>query len=81
MEDVINDIYTVCICNEVTYKEVMDAIKEGACTVEEIMEKTSAGTGCGLCKSSKDDVAGERAIHLDEILEKAKLEGLCQEDS
>ncbi|NPA27559.1 MAG: (2Fe-2S)-binding protein [Epsilonproteobacteria bacterium] len=75
-----DDIYVVCVCNHVHYKEIIDAIKEGACSVEEIMEKTKAGTGCGLCKSSKEDIAGERAIHLDEILEKAKLEGLCPED-
>ncbi len=79
MEDVINDIYVVCECNDVHYKEIMDAIKNGACTVEEIMQATKAGTGCGLCKSVASDPAGKRAIHLDEILEKAKLEGLCQE--
>jgi len=77
MEDVINDVYVVCECFDVHYKEIIDAIKEGACTVEEIMKKTKAGTGCGLCKSSKEDIAGKRAIHLDEILEKAKLDGLC----
>jgi len=79
MEDVINDIYIVCECNGVHYKEIIDAIKNGACSVEDIMKETSAGTACGLCKSSSEDLAGKRAIHLDEILEKAKLDGLCQD--
>ncbi len=77
MEDVIDDIYVVCECNDVHYKEIMDAIKNGACTVEEIMKATGAGTVCGLCRTAAGDPGGKRAIHLDEILEKAKLEGLC----
>ena len=81
MEDVINDVYTVCHCNEVTYGEIIKAIKEGACDIESIMDKTDAGTACGLCKSVQDDPAGERAIHLDEILEKAKMDNLCPENS
>ncbi len=80
MEDVISDIYVVCECNDVHYKEIMDAIKSGACSVEEIMKATSAGTACGLCKSVANDPAGKRAIHLDEILKKAKLDGVCKEE-
>ncbi len=80
MEDVINDIYTVCHCNEVTYKDIIDAIKNGACDLESLMDATNAGTACGLCKSIQDDPAEKRAIHLDELLEKAKLEGLCNEE-
>jgi len=80
MEDVIDQVYTVCHCNEVTYKEIMDAIKAGACDLESLMDRTDAGTACGLCKSVEDDPGGERAIHLDELIEKAKLEGLCPED-
>ncbi len=77
MEDVIDEIYTVCHCNEVTYGEIMQAIKAGACDLESLMKRTGAGTSCGLCKSVKDDPGGKRAIHLDELIEKAKIEGLC----
>ena len=81
MEDVINDIYVVCECNGITYKEIWDAIKDGACDLEELMDKTDAGTVCGLCRSVEDDPAEERAIHLDEILQKAQLEGICPDEN
>jgi bacterioferritin-associated ferredoxin len=81
MEEVIDQIYTVCHCNEVTYKEIMDAIKAGACDLETLMDRTDAGTACGLCKSVEDDPAGERAIHLDELIEKAKLEEICPDNN
>jgi len=81
MEEVIDQLYTVCHCNDVSYKEIMDAIKAGACDIETLMDRTDAGTACGLCKSVEDDPAGKRAIHLDELIEKAKLEGLCVENT
>ena len=81
MEEVIDQLYTVCHCNDVSYKEIMDAIKAGACDIETLMDRTDAGTACGLCKSVEDDPAGKRAIYLDELIEKAKLEGLCIENT
>ena len=68
----------VCFCMGITLEEIMDAIKNGACDLETIMEKTDAGTVCGLCKSSEEDTNNEREIHLTEILEQAKKEGLCK---
>ncbi len=40
----------VCFCNSVTYGDVIDAIASGAKTVDEITEKTEAGSMCGACK-------------------------------
>ena len=80
MEDVIHERDkgdTVCHCNEVTYGEITQTIKAGACDPESLMKRTRAGTTCGLCKSAKDDLGGKRAMHLDELIEKAKPEGLC----
>ncbi|GEM_PF-591797 len=76
----INDVYVVCECLEITYKEIIDAIKAGNCDLESLMEATGAGTACGKCKSRESDPADERAIHLDEILALAKGEGLCPDD-
>ncbi|MRI82947.1 MAG: 2-hydroxymethylglutarate dehydrogenase [Nitratiruptor sp.] len=76
----IDDLYVVCECMEVTYKEIIDAIKAGNCDLESLMDATDAGTACGKCKSRVDDPADERAIHLDEILALAKAEGLCPEE-
>ena len=39
----------VCECFGVTNGQVQDAVKEGASTLEEVAEKTGAGTGCGGC--------------------------------
>ncbi|RUM61831.1 MAG: (2Fe-2S)-binding protein [Persephonella sp.] len=68
----------VCFCMGITLEEIMDAIKNGACDLETIMEKTDVGTVCGLCKSPEEDTNNEREIHLTEILEQAKKEGLCK---
>jgi len=67
----------ICLCMEITLEEILEAIKNGACTVEEIMDATDAGTACGLCKSREDDPDEERDYHLDEILEQAKQKGYC----
>jgi len=56
----------------------MQLIKDGICDVEKIMEITGAGKGCGKCISPENDPAGERAIHLTEIIELAKAEGYCK---
>lgn len=44
---------SVCGCKEVSLKTVIDAVKNGANTVEKVGEVTGAGTGvdCGRCKA------------------------------
>jgi bacterioferritin-associated ferredoxin len=42
----------VCLCMGVSDGEIKDAIREGACSVHEVMECTGAGTGCGSCRST-----------------------------
>lgn len=39
----------VCECFGVTNGQIRDAVWEGATTLEEVAEKTGAGTGCGGC--------------------------------
>ncbi len=43
---------SVCGCEEVSLKAVIDAVKNGANTVEKVGEITKAGTGkdCGRCQ-------------------------------
>ena len=43
---------SVCGCKEVSLKDVVDAVKNGADTVEKVGAITKAGTGedCGRCK-------------------------------
>lgn len=44
---------SVCGCKEVSLKTVVDAVKNGADTVDKVGEVTGAGTGedCGRCKA------------------------------
>ena len=39
----------VCHCAEVTYDEILNAIHNGANTVEKIGDATEAGIACGGC--------------------------------
>ena len=43
-------IQNVCKCQNISVNEVVAAVKNGAQTVEQVMEETNAGTGCGRCK-------------------------------
>lgn len=50
---------TVCHCMGVTAGEIKAAIEAGAKTVEEIQEATSAGTGCGGCVETIEQLLDE----------------------
>ena len=39
-----------CKCKNVSIEEVVNAVKNGADTVEKVMEVTGAGSACGRCK-------------------------------
>ena len=39
----------ICHCKQVDYIQIRHAMVEGARTIEEIKEKTGAGTVCGRC--------------------------------
>ncbi|MGN0144788.1 MAG: (2Fe-2S)-binding protein [Clostridium sp.] len=39
-----------CKCNNLTVNDVLNAINDGADTLEKVMEVTSAGITCGRCK-------------------------------
>ncbi len=47
-----NILSSVCGCRKVSLKAVIDAVKNGADTVDKVGEVTGAGTGddCGKCK-------------------------------
>ena len=40
---------TVCYCMNVTNGMIKEAVENGATTLEEVQEETSAGTVCGSC--------------------------------
>lgn len=49
-----NDI--ICTCLGTTVKDIMDAMDQGATTIEEIKELTQAGTVCGACISDIEEL-------------------------
>lgn len=42
---------TVCLCKKVSEEVIVQAVKDGAQTFEEVKEATKAGAGC--CKGSR----------------------------
>ena len=63
------DHFEVCECMGVTLLQIKEAIKDGCKTVEDIMEKTDAGTACQRCQSLTEDTDGAKELHIDEILQ------------
>jgi bacterioferritin-associated ferredoxin len=49
-----------CICSAVTVDEVDEAISAGADTVEAVGRHTRAGTTCGSCHDTIDDLLEAR---------------------
>ena len=45
---------TVCYCFNITNGDIKKAIEDGATTLEEVQEKTGAGTACGACLDQID---------------------------
>ena len=39
-----------CRCRNVTYGMIEDAIQNGADTLQQVMDVTGAGKGCGKCR-------------------------------
>ena len=48
--DILNRKKEACHCKNVTYGMIEDAVRNGADTLQQVMEVTGAGKGCGKCK-------------------------------
>ncbi|WP_297136873.1 (2Fe-2S)-binding protein, partial [Terrisporobacter sp.] len=42
-------LQNVCKCQNISVNEVVEAVKNGADTLEKVMDETKAGTGCARC--------------------------------
>ena len=49
-----------CKCKNVSIQEILNAVNNGADTVEKVGEVTGAGTACGRCKSIISDIIENR---------------------
>ncbi|WP_299584553.1 (2Fe-2S)-binding protein [uncultured Sunxiuqinia sp.] len=53
----------VCICNMVSEKEIVAALKKGAVSTEDIQYATRAGTSCGKCLMTIDQLVQEHEVN------------------
>jgi nitrogen fixation NifU-like protein len=53
----------VCQCMNVTDRDILQAVKDGAHTYEELQYRTKLGTVCGQCKSKAEELLHEY-VHL-----------------
>lgn len=42
----------ICDCYHITFKDIKDALENGAQTFDEVSEMTMAGQGCGHCQAN-----------------------------
>lgn len=49
----------ICICNAVTEKDIHKAIKNGACSMNDLSEQLKVGTCCGRCKDCAKEMLNE----------------------
>lgn len=55
-----DDDTLVCTCNEVNRGEILKAIREkGLKTVDQVGDITEAGTGCGGCQDTIQEILDE----------------------
>lgn len=46
----------ICACKQITDADIEDAVLEGATSLELVMKKTTAGSGCGTCIADVKEV-------------------------
>ena len=49
----------VCICCHVSREKIEEVIYEGACSFEEIQQKTECSMGCGTCREQVEQIMKE----------------------
>ncbi|MBP9722975.1 MAG: (2Fe-2S)-binding protein [Gammaproteobacteria bacterium] len=57
----------ICICKQVTDKQLREAITKGACTIEEIRACLGASSECGSCLDSIHQIIAEYAVPVSDI--------------
>jgi NAD(P)H-nitrite reductase large subunit len=68
------DDVLVCRCNEVSLKEIKEAIKEGARTVKDVKRRTRAGMGLCQGRSCAKTVARIIATELNISIERVEMD-------
>jgi bacterioferritin-associated ferredoxin len=55
-------VVIVCLCHVVTDKQVKAAISDGATSVDDVGERTRAGTGCGGCREEVHSILDSAGV-------------------
>ena len=55
----IDENQVVCGCFKVTVQDLVNAIKDGAISFEEVQAATKVGTGCGNCVESNKELVAQ----------------------
>jgi len=54
----------ICFCQDITYEEIVKAIKNGAHTIDDIGDVTEAGITCGGCIEDLEEILEEELNKL-----------------
>lgn len=52
----------VCVCHAVTDREIHEAVDNGVEHVDQLEELCGAGTGCGTCKTTAQELIDARRM-------------------
>lgn len=50
----------ICVCKAVTDQQILDAVEEGVQNVQQLGEACGAGTGCGHCRQTAQELIDKR---------------------
>jgi bacterioferritin-associated ferredoxin len=54
----------LCSCHRVSDRQIVDHVEQGACSLEAVQEACGAGTRCGGCVASIEDVVERLTARL-----------------
>jgi len=58
----------VCICNNITERDVRQAIDQGACSVRDLNRELGVGSECGKCTCvARQIIKREQKARIDEL--------------
>jgi bacterioferritin-associated ferredoxin len=63
----------VCICAAVSDRQIKEAVREGACSLDHLAACLGVGTGCGCCREMAQELLLEATVPLLQAREVARL--------
>lgn len=53
----------VCLCNEVTDRQIRDAARRGCCRLDDLRSELGVASCCGACAETAQDLLDEHERH------------------